>query len=272
MSEKQKPQTLPLISAVMPSYNQAGFIREALDSILSQDYPNLEVIVVDGQSTDGTIDILKSYGDRIRWVSEKDKNQSDALNKGFKMAKGEIIAWLNSDDAYDMNVFPVIGRYFAEHPDCMWLYGRCIIINEHSREIRKWVTAYKNFFLPRYSYDLLLVQNVLSQMAIFFRRQALEETGPLDVNLRNAMDYDFWLRLGQRYKPHYIDQNFGKFRLHTGSKTIYDVRDLFDSDYACAKKYGKGRPHLVFLHKLFHLGVTSLYPLLARIGQIGQKR
>ena len=91
----------PLISAVMPTFNQGAYIREALDSIFSQNYPNLEVIVVDGKSTDQTLDILKSYGGKIRWVSEKDKNQSDALNKGFKMARGEIIAWLNSDDAYD---------------------------------------------------------------------------------------------------------------------------------------------------------------------------
>lgn len=268
----QAETSLPMISAVMPTYNQGAYIRLALESIFSQNYPKLEVIVVDGMSTDNTIEILKSYGDRIRWISEKDKNQSDALNKGFAMARGEIIAWLNSDDLYDEGAFLTVGRYFAEHPDVMWLYGRAIIIDEEGEEIRRWVTNYKNFFLPRYRYSGLLIQNTLSQMAVFFRRRVVEEVGLLDVGLHNAMDYDYWLRLGKRYKPAYLDQNFGKFRLHTGSKTIKQSRDLFDSDYACAKKYGAGRPHLIFLHKIFHFLVMILYPCLSRMESSRKKR
>ncbi len=259
------PVSLPSISAVLPTYNQAGYIRQALDSVLMQNYPNLEIIVVDGLSTDGTVDILKSYGDKIRWISEKDKNQTDALNKGFRMATGEIIAWLNTDDLYDEGALLTAGRYFADHPKCMWVYGRCTIIDHTGKEIRKWVTAYKNIFCRRYSYNSLLAQNFISQMGVFFRRKVLQETGELDVSLRNGMDYDFWLRLGKLYRPAFIDQNFGKFRLHLDSKTLKDSKNLFDNDYACAKKYAAGKPFIIFLHKLFHIFILTHYGILRMI-------
>jgi len=250
-----------MISAVMPSYNQGNFIGEALDSILNQGYPHLEVIVVDGQSKDNTLDVLKGYGDRIQWSSEKDKNQSDALNKGFAKAKGEIIAWLNSDDAYDTDALRTVGQYFAEHPECEWLFGRCIIIDENSREIRKWITAYKNFFLRRYSYGSLLAQNCLSQMAVFFRRRLMDEVGPVDVQYQNGMDYDLFLRFAAKHEPHFIDQNLGKFRVHTYSKTVYQTKDLFDSDFAIAKKHAGSNRWAVLLHKLFHIGILTFYGL-----------
>lgn len=253
----------PMISAVMPSYNQAKYLREALDSILSQNYPNLEVIVMDGGSTDGSVDILKSYGEKISWVSEKDKSQSDAINKGLKKARGDIIAWLNSDDVYFEGAFLAIGRYFAQHADVMWLFGRAIIIDQDSREIRRWVTRYKNFFLPRYSYDSLLAQNYISQMAVFFRREAVNEIGYIDESLQFAMDYDYWLRMGAKYKPAYLPQYFGKFRLHNASKTIADSKLSFDSDFSTARKYSGGKWHLILFHKIFHLCIIVLYPLLA---------
>jgi len=253
----------PMISVVMPSFNQGQFIREALDSILAQKYPNLEVIVMDGQSTDATVEILKSYGDKINWVSEKDKSQSDAINKGLRKARGEIIAWLNSDDVYFENTFLTIGRYFAEHPDVTWLYGRAVILDRDSEEIRGWVTRYKNFFLERYSYDGLIAQNTISQMAVFFRRKIVDEIGYIDESLQFAMDYDYWLRIGRKYRPSYIPQYFGKFRLHNASKTISDSKLSFDSDFSTARKYAGKKWHLVFLHKIFHLCIIVLYPLLA---------
>ncbi len=256
----------------MPSYNQGKFIGRALDSIFAQNYPNLEVIVVDGLSKDNTVEVLKTYGERVRWISEKDKNQSDALNKGFKMASGEIIAWLNADDLYDTGAFFAMAKHFKEHPECMWLFGRCIIIDENDKEIRQWMTAYKNLFLPHYSYTSLLIQNFISQMAVFFRKKAANEVGELDVELRNAMDYDFWLRLGKRYKPDYIDQNFGKFRIHGGSKTVKENDNLFGNDYLCAKKYAEGRLWIIFLHKLFHLSVTAFYGLVAFLNSLKSGR
>ncbi|HNV85336.1 MAG TPA: glycosyltransferase family 2 protein [Candidatus Omnitrophota bacterium] len=258
----------PLISAVIPSFNQSDFIAKSIDSILGQDYPRLEIIVVDGGSTDRTLEILKSYGNQIRWISEKDRGQTDALNKGFHMAKGEIIAWLNTDDLYDEGCLQTVGSYFQNHPDCLWLYGRCVIIDAEGREIRKWVTAYKNFFCRRYSHNSLLIQNFVSQMGVFFRKRVFLEIGELDVSLRNAMDYDYWLRIAARYRPHFIDRNLGKFRLHPGSKTLKETSNLFGNDYLCAKKYAKGKPWIIFLHKIFHISILcyySLFGLLARL-------
>lgn len=251
-----------MISAVMPSLNQAAYIREAIDSILLQNYPRLELIVIDGGSTDGTLEILEGYGRRIIWISEPDRNQADALNKGFRTASGEIIAWLNSDDVYAPDAFDTVSRFFMEAPEALWVFGRAIIIDAQGREIRRWITRYKNYFLDRYSYDSLLVQNYISQMAVFFRREIIEEIGFLDVNLRNAMDYDYWLRIGKRYPPAYLDKVLGKFRIHSGSKTVKEAWDLFESDFKCAKKHGAAKPFLVFCHKLFHIAVMFVYPVL----------
>ncbi|HCM42927.1 MAG TPA: glycosyltransferase [Candidatus Omnitrophica bacterium] len=264
--------SLPMISAVMPTFNQAPYIRQAIDSILNQNYPHLEIIVVDGQSTDGTVDILKSYGDKIKWISEKDKNQTDALNKGFRMAGGEIIAWLNTDDLYEQKTLMTIGKYFRQHADCQWLYGRCTIIDQDSREIRKWVTAYKNFFCRRYSYESLLIQNFISQMAVFFKRSVIQEIGELDDTLRNGMDYDFWLRIGKVYRPHFIDQNLGMFRLHLDSKTLKESKNLFDNDYLCAKKYAQGRWWIIFLHKIFHIAILTHYAFIGFLVRLREKK
>jgi len=259
------------ISAIVPSYNQAGFIRETLDSILSQGYPHLEVIVVDGLSTDGTQDVLAGYGDRIQWISEKDAGQSDALNKGLRKATGDIIAWLNSDDTYEPGAFLTVAQYFSDHTDCQWLFGKCRIMDVSGKEIRKWVTAYKNFFLRRYSYDRLLIQNTISQMATFFRKSAAVEAGYINAGHDFAMDYDLWLRLGRKYKPAFIDRYLGRFRLHPSSKSTLSSHRIFSDDYAVAQKYGSGKKHLLFLHTLFHVAISLLYPVLHILDSIGKR-
>jgi glycosyltransferase involved in cell wall biosynthesis len=254
--------SLPMISAVISSYNHGRYIRETIDCLLAQNYSPLEILVMDGASTDGTVEILKSYGDKIRWVSEKDKGQADALIKGFAKARGEIIAWINSDDLYDEGALTAVGNYFASHPQCRWLYGRANIVDEQGREIRKWVTAYKNFFCRRYSYGSLLVQNFICAQAVFFRRSVLAEIGSLDAELGVCIDYEFWLRLGKHYPPAFIDQNLGKFRLHPGGITMGKSKQLFETDYRCAKKYSGGRRWVLVLHKLFYYAVITQYAIL----------
>src|SRR5262245_25539695 len=126
------------ISIITPSFNQAQFIRRTIDSVLSQDGDfELDYRVVDGGSTDGTIDILKSYGDRLAWTSESDRGQVDAINKGLARADGDIVSWLNSDDTLMPGALQRIVSAFEQHPETEWVHGRCPIIDEHDREVRQ---------------------------------------------------------------------------------------------------------------------------------------
>lgn len=236
------------ITIVIPSYNQAGFIRETLDSILGQQTDHeVEVIVMDGGSTDGTTDILKEYGERIRWVSEKDEGQSDAVNKGIEKASGEIIGWLNSDDLYEPGSLPEVLDVFARDPDCRWVYGKCRIIDEEGKEIMKWITHYKNLSLKRYSAGKIFRENFISQPAVFFRKDLFEEAGPLDTTLNYAMDYDLWLRFAKRSKPCYIDRYLARFRRHGSSKSETGTREQFREEYVVCLRYGPSR-YSKFMH------------------------
>jgi len=255
--------TVPTISIVMPSYQSARFIRQALDSVLSQHYPRLELLVMDGGSRDGTVDILKSMGNRVRWVSEKDEGQANALNKGFRMASGEIVGWLNADDLYETNALMTVGDYFLAHPEAMWAFGPCSIINDKGDEIRKWVTQYKTFRLRRYSYPALLSENFISQMGVFMRRSAILEARGVDESRHYAMDYDLWLKLGRLYRPGYLDQTIGKFRMYDSTKSMTGFHRQFQEDFEVAKKYAAGTWLPIFLHKLNQIKITVLYRLMA---------
>jgi glycosyltransferase involved in cell wall biosynthesis len=205
-----------LVSVVTPSFNQGAFIERTIESVLSQRGPfELEQIVVDGGSTDGTLDVLRRYEGRIRWVSEKDRGQSDALNKGFRMARGEVLAWLNSDDTYELGG---VAAAVEALRDARWCFGRCRIIDERDREIRRSVTWYKNRLSQRYSYPLLLTRCFIPQPATFFRRDLLDEVGAIDERCRYSMDYDLWLRFGRRAAPRYLPEYLARFRWHAASK------------------------------------------------------
>lgn len=137
----------PLISIITPSFNQGQFIEETLKSVASQTYKNYEHIIIDGGSTDGTIEILKKYQkkypDKIKWISEKDKGQSDAINKGLKMAKGEILCYLNSDDVFYYYTLETVVNFFKKHKEVYWVTGDYEIINEESKKIRSLIPIYK---------------------------------------------------------------------------------------------------------------------------------
>ena len=187
-------------SIVIPSFNQGKYIEQTIKSILNQkgDF-EVECLVMDGGSTDETMDILKKYDDRITWVSEQDKGQSDAINKGWQRVTGDIVAYLNSDDIYNPGTFQKVADYFTQYPDKMWLYGKARIVDEYDGEIRKWITAYKNFLLRKYSYSKLLTENFITQPAVFLRKEVILEAGLLDENHHLVMDYEYWLRVGERY-------------------------------------------------------------------------
>ena len=208
---------LPLVSIVTPSYNQGAFIEETILSVKNQTYPNIEHIIMDGGSTDDTLDIIRKYEStyNMHWVSEPDNGQSDAINKGWQKAKGEILGWLNSDDTYMPWAVDTAVKFLSEHPDASLVYGDCNIIDEQS-EVAKCYKA-GEFDLKR----LLCVENMIPQPAAFLRRQVLDITGFLDIDLYFAMDYDFWIRIAVNgLKLEYIPQCLANFRKYPSTKTV----------------------------------------------------
>lgn len=259
----KRKNDLPKISVITPSFNQADFIERTIKSVLSQDYPNFEYLVMDGGSTDGTVEILKKYDKEIIWHSGKDKGQGDAINKGLKLAKGEIFAYLNSDDTYQSGAFKRVAKFFIKNPKIMWVFGKCRIINENDKEIRSWITAYKNFWLKGYNYNTLLILNYISQPAVFWRRKVYDEIGEFNPKEFWELDYDYWLRLGKKYQPGFIDQYLANFRVHKKAKTSIGVKHFLE-EVAVAKKYTKN-PILIGLHYLNFLTIVLGYSALSKL-------
>lgn len=237
------------ITVITPSFNQGHFIERTIRSILEQTFEGeLEYLVIDGGSTDDTLRVLKKYSDRLDYVSEKDEGLADAVNKGLGRATGEIIGWLNSDDLYRPGALQRVVHHFREHPDCMWLYGKCRIIDATDREIYRNVTRYKNLLLRRYSYGRLLTENYISQPAVFFRKSLIEEVGMLDTGRKFAMDYDLWLRFGKRYPAAVVPEYLSDFRRHPGSLSENYTGRQFAEQYAVALAHG-ANPRQRFIHK-----------------------
>ena len=249
------------ISIITPSFNQGPFIERTIRSVLEQAYPNLEYIVMDGGSTDGTIDILRKYEGRLTWVSEKDKGQADAINKGIARSNGDIIAYLNSDDIYEPGALGRVAEHFSTHPGTAWLTGKCRIIDEQDREIRQPVTAYKNFLLRHCSYSLLLVTNPVSQPATFWRRSVVREFGLFDETEHLVMDYDYWLRIGKKYPLAVLDEYLAGFRVYATSKTSSSFLTTFRREMALARTHSSSTL-LNIMHWISYIGIAAAYLIL----------
>ncbi|MGI8623407.1 MAG: glycosyltransferase family 2 protein, partial [Solirubrobacteraceae bacterium] len=202
---------LPSISIVTPCLNAAATLEEALEGVRCQDYPGVEHVVIDGGSTDGTLELLEAAG--VRFVSEPDGGRADAVNKGVAMATGDVIGWLNADDRYEPGALRAVGEALAARPDADWVTGYCRIIDAEGCEIRRSVTRYKNFLLRRWSYPLYLTQNFVSDPATFVRRAALIDAGRLDQRYLISHDYDIWLRVGRRGAPIVLERYLAGFRM-----------------------------------------------------------
>lgn len=204
---------LPLVSVVTPSYNQGMYIERTIRSVLNQDYPNIEHIIIDGGSVDGTLDVLRSYK-HLKWVSEKDSGTAEAINKGWRCAQGEILCCLPSDDTLAPDAIGRVVRTFSERPEAQVVYGDCNVIDENDR-ITGTVRSRK-FNLYR-----LFLFNYILEPTVFLRRRVLEMVGLLDETLQYACDYDLWLRIGkQEGRMIYIGEVLASFRVHPGSKSV----------------------------------------------------
>jgi glycosyltransferase involved in cell wall biosynthesis len=249
---------------VTPSYNHAHFIERTIDSVLTQDHPDVEYIVMDGGSTDGTLEILQRYSNELTWRSEADRGQSDAINKGLRLATGDIVAFLNSDDMYEPGALAAVARFFAQNQATQWAYGKCRIVDEHDREIRKPITWYKNALLRRYSYRKLLAENFISQPATFWRRRLHDELGYLNEDEHYVMDYELWLRLGQRYPAGVIGDYLASFRMYDASKSGSLANPQFKDELRVAKAFSNGARIPIFLHRLNYYKIVGTYNLMAK--------
>lgn len=252
------------LSIVTPTLNQLALLKRTARSILEQAGPfELQWIVIDGASTDGTVDYLRSLDDeRVRFVSERDAGQSNAINKGLAMAEGDVVAWLNSDDLYAAGALAAVAEAFAEHPQAQWLVGRCDIIDLDDQEIRSAVTRYKDRKLRRYSYRRLLRENFISQPAVFWRRPFGERVGFLDESLHYTMDYDLWLRMGRVCDPLVTDRLLAHFRFHPTSKSGQVNRRQFDEGYEVACRYVNGDRASRLAHRLNVEKIVWAYRLM----------
>lgn len=205
-----------LVSIVTPSFNQGRFLAETMRSVLEQDYPHIEYLVIDGGSTDNTVEVIKSFESRLAyWVSEKDRGQTDAINKGFNRAKGQILAYINSDDTYNPGAVSAAVKYLNEHPEVGVVYSDLNFIDEESRVIGKFPAAQTDLKKLRRGYVHV------PQPATFFRAEYWQQIGPLDPTFFFAMDYDLWVRLAAVSRLQYLPGPvWANFRMHSDAKTI----------------------------------------------------
>ncbi|WP_127578824.1 glycosyltransferase family 2 protein [Paenibacillus koleovorans] len=251
MSGRQQA-SFPLVTIVTPSYQQAGYIRETIESIWSQNYPNLEHLVIDGGSTDGTVEILKHYArkePRFRYVSEKDRGQSHALNKGLAMAKGSVIGWLNSDDTYHPQAIARAVKALVEHPEYGAVYGRAMYTDAGNRPLSPYPVD-KKIGRARL-FDVCTI----CQPAVFFRKSVLEKTGPIDESLQFCMDYELWMRIAKQAKLGFIDAMLANSRLHEEAKTVkqYFSIGLPECIRSSIKNFGAVSSHWVMQFLAHHL-------------------
>lgn len=247
----------PKISVVIPSYNKEKFITKTLDSIISQNYDNFEIIIQDGGSTDGTTKTINRYkhkfSDVIEVVSKKDKGQLDAILKGLNKASGNILTFINADDYYLPGAFIAISEACRNNPDSLWFAGRAFVVDGQNKEIAKLVTIYKDILLKANKFNLLLITNYLMQPGVFITREGYDKYGPFTGTNNFVTEYELWLRLGKNKMPVVVDNKLCCFRIEETTKTKNMSQELLLEDEKIVNKFTKN-PLILFLHRLNNIG------------------
>ncbi len=220
----------PLVSVVTPSYNSAAFLDETIRSVLSQDYPNLEYIVMDGGSTDGSLEILRRYGDRLRFESAPDRGQCDAVNRGFQRSHGQIFAFLCADDTYLPGAVRTAVWQMHANPECAGVYGEGYLTDEDGTIVRPYPTR---DFDP----ELFKTECFICQPAAFLWRGTFADVGMLDPSLRNGLDYDLWIRIARHKRMLRVPDFLATSRMHRGAKTLRERRSVYWNAIRIVKRH-----------------------------------
>jgi len=237
----------PLVSIITVVYNGGKYLDQAIRSVLGQFYKPLEYIIVDGGSTDGTLDIIRKYEDRIDyWICEPDKGISDAMNKGILLSTGDLIAHLHADDYYtDPSVISSVCSEYLRHPDALWLTGGIEIVDGNGKILQE-------IPVRKYSYRKLIRGNFILHPATFVTRRAFEKAGHFNEEYRYAMDYDLWIRIGGIADPVTLDLQVACFRAHPESRSIIRSDKAYLESWMIRKKHLEGHPGKLFYHYLYY--------------------
>ena len=249
----------PLVSIVTPSYNQAAYLKATMESVLNQDYPAIEYIVVDGNSTDGSQKIIESYAKRLTWwVSEPDQGQADAINKGFKRAKGEIIAWLNSDDMYLPWTIPDVVDAFNTYPNAGLIYGDAVSCNHEGRLLNE-------LRFDSWNVENLLQFNIICQPSVFMKRSIVEKIGYLDPTYHFFLDHQLWIRIARDHKIIHYPRIWAVSRYHQEAKNVTMASSQVGTEVYRILDWAENEPDLAAIVVKNHRKTWSgAYQIIAR--------
>jgi glycosyltransferase involved in cell wall biosynthesis len=230
-----QPQRLPLVSIVINSFNQAAYLEQTILSVLGQSYTNIEILLVDGGSTDGSQEIIRKYVDRFAWwVSEPDHGQADGINKGLSRSKGELVAWLNSDDLYLPNTVEEVVQAWTDHPDAALFYGDVVAIDEKGK-------AFNRIKIGAYQLPELMSFKIINQPAVFMNRSVLKIAGNLNISYHYFLDHQLWLRFAAGNDLVYIPRVWAQGRFHPQAKNVAEAEKFGEEAYRIAEWISKDR-------------------------------
>lgn len=246
------------ITIITPSFNQAKFLEQTIKSVVSQNYKNIEYLIFDGGSTDGSVEIIKKYAKQypkiIKYWSKKDKGQVDAINKGLKKATGDVIAYLNSDDYYLPGTFTKVVNFFNNHPNKQWLVGNCKV----SHTLLKWTFVIKHLVPIQTARFWLYLSNWINQPAVFLKKDLVNKVGKFNPRYHYAFDYDYWLRCSKLSLPARLHHNLAVFRVHSSSKGSTGFTRQFQEQQQIITKT-ISNPLTCFFHAFFNQVIIRFY-------------
>lgn len=249
---------MTLVSIITPSYNQARYLEQTICSVLEQDHPRIEYIVMDGASTDGSVEVIRKHaGQLVYWESVKDQGQADAINKGFARATGEIVAWLNSDDYYLPGTISAAVKVFEENPDVVLVYANMLAVDENGQTFN--TLTYKQLTLE----DLLCFQ-IIGQPAVFMRRSVLQQTSGLDPTFHFLLDHLLWIQIAKRGRVLHVNQTWSAARYHAEAKNVAKATEFGREAFRILETIAQDKDLAATLHKIDRRAHASAYRVDAR--------